>query len=262
MIVTLLTDFGLADHYVGVMKGVVLGVDARIRVVDLTHGIEPGAIEAGAFALLSAYPYFPTGTVHVAVVDPGVGSDRRVMVVAAAGQYFLGPDNGLFSYLLEREPEARVFEVTTARFTRQPRSSTFHGRDLFAPVGAALATGILPEELGPPLATPVRLAPLRPEPTPEGALRGRIVHVDRFGNCITSFTRADLPDASERVSVRAGDTWISALRRHYAGAHAGSPFLIWGSTGFLEISMDGASAAAKLGVRTGDVVEARGGPTR
>ena len=119
MIVTLLTDFGLADHYVGVMKGVVLGVDARIRVVDLTHGIEP---------------------------------------------------------------EARVFEVTTARFTRQPRSSTFHGRDLFAPVGAALATGILPEELGPPLATPVRLAPLRPEPTPKGALRGRIVHVDRFGN--------------------------------------------------------------------------------
>jgi S-adenosyl-L-methionine hydrolase (adenosine-forming) len=255
MIVTLLTDFGLVDHYAGVMRGVLMGTDPEIRVVDLTHEIAPGRIDEGAFALLAAYLYFPRGTVHVAVVDPGVGSARRAIVVEAAEQYFVGPDNGLFSYVLEREAEARAVEVTNSQYFRQPLSTTFHGRDLFAPVGAALARGVRPEELGPPLPSPTRLAPLRPLAGVDGGLQGRILHVDRFGNCITSVSVDDLVSGNDRVRVRAGGRDVATFRRHYTGAPAGDPFLIWGSTGFLEISLNGGSAAAALGLAAGDGVE-------
>ncbi|HEX6070344.1 MAG TPA: SAM-dependent chlorinase/fluorinase [Longimicrobiaceae bacterium] len=259
MIATLLTDFGLADHYVGVMKGVLLSADPRITLVDLGHDVPPGDIEAGAFVLLASYPYFPPGTVHVAVVDPGVGTARRPIVAAAGGQLFVAPDNGLLGYVVEREPDARVFHVTEERWFRHPMSTTFHGRDVFAPVGAALAMGTSPESLGPGIADMVRLAPLRPEAEVDGTLRGRVLQVDRFGNCITSFTAQDLGARAEGgFRLRAGTGEIRELRRHFAGARPGAPFAIWGSSGFLEVAVDGGSAAAVLGLGTGHEVRVEG----
>jgi S-adenosyl-L-methionine hydrolase (adenosine-forming) len=259
MIVTLTTDFGTADHYVGVMKGVLLASAPQLQVVDLTHEVEPGRVEAGAFALLASYRYFPAGTVHVGVVDPGVGSQRRALLVDAAAQYFVGPDNGLFSYVLEREPTAQVVEVTDERYFRQPRSDTFHGRDVFAPLAAALASGVKPYELGPILTQPVRLPPLRPQLLASGALMGRILHVDRFGNCVTSLTPGDLPRAGTHLRLTAGDCLITELRRHYSGAAPGAPFAIWGSSGFLELSVNGGSAADLLGIAPGAAVEVPAG---
>ena len=259
MIVTLLTDFGLADHYVGVMKGVILSTDPRITLVDLGHDVPPGEIEGGAFGLLASYSWFPRGTVHVAVVDPGVGTTRRPIVAVAGGQLFVAPDNVLLGYVLEREPGARVFHVTQEGCFRQPVSTTFHGRDVFAPVGAALATGVPPESLGPEISDAVRLAPLRPIDEGEGRLRGRVLQVDRFGNCVTSFTPRDLgPRAEGGFRLHAGASEIRELRRHFAGAPPAAPFAIWGSSGFLEIAVNGGSAAAVLGLGTGHEVRLEG----
>ena len=257
MIVTLLTDFGTSDHYVGVMKGVLLGVDERIRVVDLSHEVPAGGVDTGAFLLLAAYRHFPPGTVHVGVVDPGVGTARRAVVVEAAGQLFVGPDNGLFSYLLDREAGAGVREVIADRFVRRPASTTFHGRDLFAPLGAALATGVRWEEVGPLLTDPVRLPALRPTVAADGGLLGRILHVDRFGNCITSIGREDVVAPNDGVRLRVAGREIAEVRSHYAGAAPGRPFLVWGSSDFLEVSVNDGSAAALLRVSAGTAVEAR-----
>ncbi len=151
MIVTLLTDFGVADYFVGAMKGAVLSVNPRAQVVDITHEIPPHDIEAGAFTLLAAYQSFPQGTVHVAVVDPGVGSARRPVVVEADGHLFVGPDNGVFGYIFERADDACVFHATETKYFRPSISSTFHGRDVFAPLAGALSLGVEPATLGPPV---------------------------------------------------------------------------------------------------------------
>jgi S-adenosyl-L-methionine hydrolase (adenosine-forming) len=256
-IVTLLTDFGTADHYVAVMKGVLLGADAALSIVDLGHEIAPGDVAAAAFTLLAASPYFPAGTVHVVVVDPGVGTKRRVLAVEAAGQRFVGPDNGVFGYLLEREPGARMVSVTTDRYFRDPVSMTFHGRDIFAPLGAALAGRVSLEELGAEVTDAVRLPPLVQQRRADGILVGRILHVDRFGNCVTSFSRIDLDTDCPAIRLHGGGVEISANQATYAGAGDGEPFTIWGSSGFLELSVNGGSAAAALGLAAGDVVEAR-----
>ena len=255
MIVTLLTDFGTTDHFVGVMKGVLLSLAPGASMVDLSHGVEPGEVAEGAFALLAAYPHLPPGTVHLAVVDPGVGSERRALVVEAAGQRFVGPDNGLFSYLLDREPEAVVRAVADTRLAlaREPLSHTFHGRDLFAPLAAALARGVAAEELGTIIHDPVRLAALTPSRDAFGLPSGRVLHIDRFGNVISSLSLDDLTH-SDAPHLRVAGTTIGGLRNRYAGAPPGTPFLIEGSTGFVEISVNGGSAAALLGVRRGDPV--------
>jgi S-adenosyl-L-methionine hydrolase (adenosine-forming) len=255
-VVTLLTDFGTVDHFVGAMKGVVLAIAPRATLVDLTHGIAPQDVRAAAFALLAAYDVFPAGTVHVAVVDPGVGSERRPIVVATARHRFVGPDNGLFSYVLDREPDARVFHVTGSHFFRHPVSATFHGRDVFAPVAAALAAGAAPEALGAPIADPVRLDPLHPQADPHGHLRAAVLHVDRFGNCVTNLTREHLPHglAPDGAVLEVNGRTVSALRRFYAeaGGNAAEVFAIWGSSNFLELSANRASAAALLGIGPGD----------
>ena len=156
--ITLLTDFGTADYFVGAVKGAILSVNPQAVIVDITHEIPPQDIEAGAFTLLAAYKTFPAGTIHVAVVDPGVGSARRPIIVRANEQFFVGPDNGLFTYIYDREPSHRTFHVTAEKYFRPNRSSTFHGRDIFAPVAAALSNGVKPEEFGPRITDEVRLA--------------------------------------------------------------------------------------------------------
>ena len=239
-VITLLTDFGTADYFVGAVKGAILSVNSRAVIVDLTHEIPPQDIEAGAFTLLAAYKTFPAGTIHVGVVDPGVGSERRPIIVRANEQFFVGPDNGLFTYICDREPSHRVVNVTSERYFRPSVSSTFHGRDIFAPVAAALSNGVALEEFGAEIDDAVRL------PSLETPLR--IIHIDRFGNCVTNIRR----DPGKSLVVNGQR--ISEVRRFYGEGDDESLFAIWGSAGFLEISVNGGSAAKRLGAKRGDPV--------
>lgn len=236
-VITLLTDFGTADYYVGAVKGAILSVNPDAVIVDITHEVPAQDIETGAFLLLAAYKTFPRGTVHVAVVDPGVGSTRRPIIVSAGDQFFVGPDNGIFSYI---EPPHRTFHVTAEKYFRPDPSSTFHGRDIFAPVAAALSTGVSPEQFGLEINDVVKL------PSLETPLR--IIHIDRFGNCVTNITR----EKFEGLTLN-GRT-ISVLRNFYGEAPVGEIFAIWGSAGFLEISMNGGSAAQVLSAKRGDPI--------
>jgi S-adenosylmethionine hydrolase len=254
-VIALLTDFGTADYFVGAMKGVILTVNRSASIVDITHEIPPQDIEAGAFTLLTCYRDFPEGTIHVGVVDPGVGSSRRAIVVRAGSQYFVGPDNGLFSYVYDREPSVEVFHVTAEEYFRPSPSSTFHGRDVFAPVAAALSKGISPETLGPAITDAVHLPSLSPVKDESGKLRGRIIHVDHFGNCITNFTRSDLANPTT-IDLHVNGTVVKTLRRFFTDEYASEAeiFAIWGSAGFLEIAVNRHSAATLLNAHRGDVV--------
>jgi S-adenosyl-L-methionine hydrolase (adenosine-forming) len=252
-VITLLTDFGTADYFVGAVKGAILSVNPRAVIVDLTHEIPPQDIAAGAFTLLAAYKTFPTGTIHMAVVDPGVGSTRRPIVVSANEQFFVGPDNGLFTYIYDREPSHRVFHVTAEKYFRPESSSTFHGRDIFAPVAAALSNGLNPRKFGLRINDAVRLAvSLKPEVLENGDVRARIIHIDRFGNCVTNITR-DLVKSND-VSLLINRKTIKQFRNFYVEDSSNTPFAIWGSAGFLEISVNGASAAEVLRAKRGDAV--------
>jgi len=256
MIVTLLTDFGAADYFVAAMKGVILTAAPAATLVDVTHEVPPQDVRAGAFTLLAAYRDFPPGTVHVAVVDPGVGSTRRAIVIDVGAHRFVGPDNGIFGWIVDREPAARAFHATDPTFFRHPVSTTFHGRDVFAPLAAALANGVDPSALGAEVDDLVRLEPLRPKRGEDGALRGSVLHVDRFGNCVTSFTRDDVgDDGAHGIRLAVGGHEIRAVRRFYAEESTpGRVFAIWGSAGFLELSANRDSAARILAVRPGDPV--------
>jgi S-adenosylmethionine hydrolase len=259
MLITLLTDFGMADYFVGAMKGVILSISSKARIVDITHEIPPQDIEAGAFTLLAVYGDFPPQTIHVAVVDPGVGSSRRPVLVAGGDQFFIGPDNGIFGYIYEREPEARVFHLNRPEFFRSPVSATFHGRDVFAAVAGALSNGTKPDELGQEIKDYVRLQMPAPHiDTMDGSLDATIIHIDRFGNCITNLTRELLTEEMiERgAQLHVGANVIKTFRRFYAEESDApdEPFAIWGSAGMLEIVALNSSAARKLGARRGDPV--------
>jgi S-adenosylmethionine hydrolase len=251
-VITLLTDFGTADYFVGAVKGAILSVNPQAVIVDITHEIPPQDIAAGAFTLLAAYKTFPARTIHVAVVDPGVGSTRRPIILSANEQFFVGPDNGLFSYIYDREPSHRVFHVTAEKYFRPEPSSTFHGRDIFAPVAAALSNGVKPREFGPMISDAVRLpVALETEMRENGDVHARIIHIDRFGNCVTNITR-DLVKAG--VSLRVNRKTIKEFRTFYGEDSTNTPFAIWGSAGFLEISVNGGSAAEVLRVKRNDTV--------
>ncbi len=240
--ITLLTDFGTADYFGGAMKGVILSINPQAVIVDITHEVPAQEVAAGAFTLLAAYNTFPAGTIHLAVVDPGVGSTRRPIVVSAGEHLFVGPDNGIFSYIYDRNPSFEAFHITAAQYFRQPVSNTFHGRDIFAPVAAVLSTGIEPSALGPRISDPVRLLK---------SAGPHIIHIDRFGNLITNITRDNFPDGA---SLGVNGVTIRAVRRFYAD-EGDEPFLIWGSAGFLEIAANCRSAAEFLNVKRGDPIE-------
>ena len=240
--ITLLTDFGTTDYFVGAMKGVILSVNPQAVIVDITHEIPAQDVAAGAFTLLAAYDAFPEGTIHVAVVDPGVGSERRAIVVTAGKHFFVGPDNGIFSYIYDRNPSHQTLHITNERYFRQPVSNTFHGRDIFAPVAAALSTGLDASSLGPPISDPIRFFK---------SVQPHIIHIDRFGNLITNITRERF---REGMRLLVNGRVISAFRNFF-GENVGAadePFAIWGSAGFLEIAVNGRSAAEFLGVKRGD----------
>ncbi len=257
-LITLLTDFGSADYFVAAMKGVILSINPNARVVDITHEIPPQDIAAGAFNLLAAYRSFPAQTIHVAVVDPGVGSARRPILVTAGSQFFVGPDNGIFSYIIDREPDAQVFQLTNEKYFRPSVSATFHGRDVFAPVAAALSTGVQAESLGVEINDYARLDPLSPQRLKNGNVRARIIHIDRFGNCVTNLTPEELTREmiakGARLSVNGKK--IKTFRRFFAeqGRSKDKLFGVWGSAGFLEIAATNQSAAKMLKARRGQTV--------
>lgn len=255
-IITLLTDFGGSDYFVGAMKGVILSINPSATIIDITHEIPPQDIEAGAFNLLSCYKTFPDGTIHVAVVDPGVGSDRRAILIECANQFFVGPDNGLFSWVCEREKDWTAVHVTNQRFFRHPVSRTFHGRDIFAPVAAALSNGVEPREFGEPLRDIVRLAALDPITADANTIEGRVIHIDRFGNCVTNFTQQTLRSRDETTSWRmiVNGEEINSFHAIFAEAPANEVFCIVGSAGFLEICARNNSAAKLLDIQTGQKV--------
>lgn len=257
-VVSLLTDFGTSDYFVGAMKGALLSVNPQAQIIDITHEIPPHDIYAGAFTLMCAYVSFPVKTVHVAVVDPGVGSERRPLLIATRDYFFVGPDNGLFSYVYELEDEVRVFQLTNEKFFRAGVSATFHGRDLFAPVAGAVSRGVEPSELGREIVDYVRLEPLAARAVDKGGMKAAVIHVDRFGNCITNITRESLTQEmlqkGARLLVKGRE--ITSFRKFFADEEAGGDglFAVWGSAGFLEIAAFQASAARLLDIERGEPV--------
>jgi S-adenosylmethionine hydrolase len=258
-IVTLTTDFGLADPYVGTMKGVILSRFRAAVIVDVTHGVAPQSVRAGAFFLRGAAAYFPPGTVHVAVVDPGVGTARRLCVARHAGQCFLAPDNGLLPAALG--PEARLLELDATHFALPDASSTFHGRDVLAPAAAAIAGGLAPEAASVrALVDPVRLAHAAAQRSTDGrAIEAEVLIVDHFGNVVLDLVRADLAGPLEDwCVVHRGQT--IAFARTYALVDPGKALALVDSWGAVEIAVRDGDAAAVLGLSPGDRLTLRRQP--
>lgn len=251
-IITLLSDFGGSDWYVGAIKGVILSRCSSCRLIDLTHEIPPGEILAGALVLLGVYAYYPEGTVHLAVVDPGVGGPRRPILVQAAAQWFVGPDNGLFGPILQKEGKGMVRHLQREGLFLEPVSATFHGRDIFAPVAAFLASGGNPETLGPGIDEwdPMEL------PSPQvgqDEISGQIIYVDRFGNGITNIRRDQVVQylGSMCAEVLIGNRRLGVMHRTYVDVPKGQALALIGSSGFLEISVHDDDARAILGLEPG-----------
>ena len=250
-IVTLTTDFGNADGYVGQMKAVLLSICPDLRVVDLSHDVPAQAIGAGAFLLETASAPFPAGTIHIAVVDPGVGTSRRRLVVRTAQHTFVLPDNGLVSRVLDHAPGFHAWALDAAHYRRDAVSATFEGRDIFAPAAAWLARGVAPERFGPEVHDPVRL-PASPIPS-SGESVVPVLWVDRFGNVVLDVARTALPPgAVPRVRLSGGT--LDRLVRTYEEAAPAQPVLLFGSTGYLEIAVPGGRADAALNLALGDRV--------
>ena len=266
-LVTLTTDFGTQDAYVPAMKGTMLSICSDARLVDMTHHISPQDVMEAAFVLRAAVPYFPDGAVHLVVVDPGVGTDRRAVALRHENQWFVGADNGLFPLVLDdASPDAVVELDNPDRWRSTSPSNTFHGRDIFAPAAAHLAAGSSLDDLGSPVDTLEPLRWARPSVT-DGTVQGWVVHVDHFGNCITNIQHshlndtlnreedAPLSDALPAVKGYAGSRVIDQIGPTYGAVPEGDPLLLVGSTGFLEIAVNGGSAAELLDIRKGDSVK-------
>jgi len=257
--ITLLTDFGQDDPYVGVMKGVILGILPRAPIVDLCHNLPSYDIAEAAFLIHTAYPYFPPESIHVVVVDPGVGGPRRPLLVTAQKYNFIAPDNGVLSYVFEKGGFRRAFEITATHYFLSPQSSTFHGRDIFAPVAAYLSKGIEVESFGPEVHDFVRIPLSLPRLAGEGRLVGKIVHVDRFGNLITNISHGDLsyldPEGRwSQATVKMHEIEIKGVKSYYGQGEKGKLEALLGSSGHLEIFVNQGNAGLVSGKRKGDEV--------
>ena len=262
-IVTLLTDFGQSDYFVAAMKGVILRRNAAAVCIDITHEISPQNVVSAAYVLLAGHTSFPPGTIHVAVVDPGVGSERKPLVVRACEQLFVGPDNGLFSLIVEKDPRFQAYEITNPDFMGAKVSSTFHGRDLFAEAAGALSQGAGAEAVGPPVLSVKSFPDTIFQRLSDHEYESFIIHIDHFGNCVIGITRSSLPaDALSRpFSAEVRGRRIERRKSYYTESpvEIGAPFLIWGSADFLEISVTEFSAADLLRLKFGDRVRLRVG---
>jgi S-adenosyl-L-methionine hydrolase (adenosine-forming) len=256
-IITLLTDFGLTDEYVGVIKGVICGINPAVGIIDVTHGIALQNVVAAAYTLKAAYSYFPQGSIHIAVVDPGVGTKRDIVAVRCAGYLFLAPDNGLLAPILKEHAPDEGYRVENENLFRHPVSPTFHGRDVFAPVAAHLSRGLSLKALGRPLDFDA-LQPLRsqgPRIDPSGVLEGEVVGVDRFGNLITNISSRQLSTlGTGKLDILLGDRIITTMTRTYAQGKTGEILALIGSRNCLEIAVNGASASKTLNLTHGEIV--------
>jgi len=250
-VITLLTDFGTGDYFVGAMKGVMLSINESLAIIDISHDVPPQSISSGSFILQNSYKHFPAGSIHVAIVDPGVGSSRRALLVATEDHFFLAPDNGLLSFIFLSDRNLRIFSLENERYFLPNRSNTFHGRDIFAPVAAHLSKGISPEEFGPQIDDPIISSFPSPKMLTSSLFSGEIIHIDRFGNLITNFHSSQLP---KRFSLKIGNYLIQKHQTYYAEALTDEIFSIIGSSGFLEISVLRGSAQKRLGASVGNEV--------
>jgi S-adenosylmethionine hydrolase len=262
-IITLTTDFGLKDPWAGIMKGVILSINPGTRVVDITHLVSPQNVLEGAFILSQACPRFPEGTIHVAVVDPGVGGERNPILIETAGFYLVGPDNGLFTLVIEKEKAKRVIRLTRREYFLEEVSSTFHGRDIFAPVAAHLSLGVDPSSFGEPLKGPPRTIKLPRPIKGEGSVTGEVVYVDTFGNLITNISSRDIVHlkGAGPVEVIIKGMRIEGISKTYSkGAEregAQGPIALVGSSNLLEIACFRARASEVLGAGVGERVDMR-----
>ena len=251
-IITLTTDFGTNDYLVGAMKGVILNINPAARIVDINHHIAPFDILDGALAIASAYKYFPPRTIHVVIVDPGVGTERRPLLVSGEKQYFVAPDNGVLSMILERE-SCVVRHVTAEHYFLNPISPTFHGRDVFAPTAAWLAKAWQTEAFGEEITDYVRFS--MPKAKPAGqAIKGVVLRVDAFGNLMTNLTTEDVPAAmvaSGDIKLAVNGKEVRKIARTFGDGIPGEPIAVFGSAGYLEIAVNRGNAARALGVNRG-----------
>ena len=252
-IITLMTDFGTSDHYVGVMKGVILNINPQAQIVDITHTIPPQDIQAAAFLIDSAYRYFPIGTIHVIVVDPGVGSERQAIACQTETAYFVCPDNGILTHILRNEEPIHTVAVENSAYFLPQVSNTFHGRDIFAPVAAHLSRGVPIDKLGSPVARPVQLPIPKPQGT-DNTIVGQVIWIDSFGNLVTNISHEILGSLEERnrIFICAGSARIDHINRSYAESAVGEALAIVGSFNRLEISINQGNAAQILGLKRGD----------
>ncbi len=254
-IITLTTDFGLSDHFVAAMKGVIARIHPDARVIDVTHDIPAFAITEAAFVVAETYRWFPRGTVHVVVIDPGVGSARRPILAQAAGQVFLAPDNGVLSMVLARE-QHKVRSVTAEKLFLKPLSTTFHGRDIFAPVAAHLSKGLAPARVGKLIQDYLRLDFHKVVRTGKRIWTGAVLKIDRFGNLITNFGIDEFPAIVERpFEFAIGTKRLTRLATTFAAAPPGEPVLVVGSSGYIEVTVNQGNAARLLGVAAGAPAE-------
>jgi S-adenosylmethionine hydrolase len=254
-IVTFTTDFGLQDHYTGTMKGVVLNINPEAHLVDISHSVQPFDVLDGALTITQAYRYFPSETIHLVVVDPGVGSARRPILVTTERHMFIAPDNGVLSLVYERESRLSVRHITSEHYFLQPVSSTFHGRDIFARVAGYLSKGVEAAKFGEEISDFVRFAAPRPKAVNERMLKGVVLKVDKFGNIVTNITPQDAPALFQATpppfKIMLGSHEVSELKAAYAQGAPGQVFAILGSMGYLEVAANRASAADMLGVKKG-----------
>jgi S-adenosylmethionine hydrolase len=255
-IITLTTDYGTNDHLVGTLKGVILKINPDVTIVDITHHVTPYDLLDAALAIGSAFAYFPPRTIHIVVVDPGVGTERRPILATADNQYFVAPDNGILSFVYERDPNVVVRHANAEHYYNQPVSKTFHGRDVFAPVAAWLSKGWQTAAMGEEIQDYKRFALPRPKAT-NGVLKGIVMRVDGFGNLVTNFRQEDLPEGvwqADKVNFQIGTHAVSRLVETFALGKAGEAIAYLGSSGYVEIAVNKGNAARTLGLNRGAVV--------
>jgi S-adenosyl-L-methionine hydrolase (adenosine-forming) len=254
-IITLTTDFGLNDHFIGTMKGVILGIEPEAQIIDICHAVQAFDVLDGALTIAQAYSYFPAGTVHMVIVDPGVGTARRPLLVTSERHHFVAPDNGVLSLVYQREQRLSARHVTGDHYFLQPVSNTFHARDVFSPIAAYLAKGVDPEKFGEEVNDFVRFSAPKPKAVNESTLRGVVLKVDRFGNLITNITPQDAPmlfaENPVAFKIVVGKREIREIKDAYALGAPGEVFGILGSMGYLEIAANRGPAAQVLGVGRG-----------
>ncbi|HKW76593.1 MAG TPA: SAM-dependent chlorinase/fluorinase [Terriglobales bacterium] len=256
--ITFTTDFGLTDHYAGAMKGVIYSINPGAQITDITNAVQSFDILDGALAIAQAYSYFPKDTIHLVVVDPGVGGSRRPILAQAGQYYFVAPDNGVLSLVFEKEERVSVRHITSEHYFRQPVSNTFHGRDVFAPVAAYVSKGVEAVKFGEEISDYIRFAAPKPRAAAPNSWKGVVLKTDRFGNLITNITPADIPQlfdgASRGFRVSVGKAEVTKLLPSYSAGAQGELFAILGSAGFLEISCNRTAASRLAGADKGSEV--------